>query len=250
MPRGTMVKRLLQPVYTFYVLIVFVLSILAILPFVILFSFRDSTAWRRFIFAIIRGWSAFWLTAIGMPVKTIGNRPGPGKYIIIANHISYIDSLLLFPAVRDYFRPLGKKEFARIPIIGLIYRQIVILVDRTSAFSRAKSMRLLWRVLNKDGSIAIFPEGTFNETGQPLKGFYDGAFRLAINTGTPLLPVILPDSVNRWHYSAWWKIWPGRNRAVILPPVPTNGLSLSDLPRLKEELHTLMANTLISLSAD
>ena len=70
-------------------------------------------------------------------------------------------------------------------------------------------MRLMWRMLKKECSIIIFPEGTFNETEAPLKEFYDGAFRLAINTQTEIWPVLFPDTVDRWHFSHWWKLWPG-----------------------------------------
>ncbi len=170
--------------------------------------------------------------------------PGEGKFIIVANHISYIDTLVIFPSIRGYFRPLGKKEISKIPVVGFIYKQLVIMVDRSSVYSRAKSMRLLWRVLHHEGSIIIFPEGTFNETGRPLKEFYDGAFRLAINTHIPILPVLLPDTVSRWHYSAWWKLWPGLNRVVFLDPVPVSGLTLENLPELKQQVYNLMETTL------
>ena len=73
-----------------------------------------------------------------------------------------------------------------------------------------------------------------------LKEFHNGAFSLAINTQTPILPVIFPDTVHRWHYSGWWKWWPGPNRAIILPPVPVTDLTLDDLPALKQRLFDIM----------
>ncbi len=101
-------------------------------------------------------------------------------------------------------------------------------------------MRLMWRVLHKEGNIIIFPEGTFNETTSTLKEFYDGAFRLAINTQTPILPMVFPDTVDRWHYSGWWKLWPGKNRVVYLEPVPVAGLKMADLPMLKQQVYAVM----------
>jgi 1-acyl-sn-glycerol-3-phosphate acyltransferase len=98
----------------------------------------------------------------------------------------------------------------------------------------------MWRSLKHEGDIVIFPEGTFNETGETLKEFYDGAFRLAINTQTPILPVVFPDTVHRWHYSGWWKLWPGRNRAVFLPEVPVEGMGLDQLPQLKATVYAAM----------
>lgn len=103
----------------------------------------------------------------------------------------------------------------------------------------------MWRVLKKESDILIFPEGTFNETGKPLKEFYDGAFRLALTTQTPILPVIFPDTLARWHYSAWWKIWPGRNRVVYLDPIAVEGMDMDSLPVLKKKVFNSMEAALL-----
>jgi 1-acyl-sn-glycerol-3-phosphate acyltransferase len=240
-----MFRKILQPFYTTYVIITFSVSILLAFPVFIIVSIGNNAASRRGIYNIIRYWCRGWLWIIGMPVTLLGKKPPRGRYVVVANHISYLDPLLLFHSVPGYFRPLGKKEIAGIPVVGFIYKQIVIMVDRESLHSRARSLRLLWRVLHREGNIIIFPEGTFNETGEVLKSFYDGAFRLAINTQSTILPVVFPDTVHRWHYSAWWKLWPGINRAVYLEPVPVTGLTLSDLPALKEKVYNMMQAGLI-----
>jgi len=179
-----------------------------------------------------------------MRPRISGIKPTNGRYIIVANHISYLDPIMIFATVPGHFRPLGKKEFSTIPVLGFIYKQVAILVDRGTAEGRAKSMRLMWHILRNEANILIFPEGTFNETGAPLKSFYDGAFRLAINTQTPLLPVIFPDTVHRWHYSAWWKMQPGKNRVIFLDAIPAAGLTMRDLPQLKEKAFATMEATL------
>ncbi len=207
-------------------------------------SMRNSIAGRRAIYRTLRGWALAWLWMNGMPVKVLGEKPAKGRYIIVANHISYLDTVVLFPALPGYFRPLGKKEFAKIPVMGFVYRQITILVNRSSAESRTKSMRLMWRVLRHEADILIFPEGTFNETGEQLKDFFNGAFRLAITTQTPVLPVIFPDTVHRWHYSHWWKIWPGKNRAVYLEPISAAGMTMDRLDELKQRVADAMAKEL------
>jgi len=241
-------RKLLQPVYTVWALSTFVSSVLLAFPLFAVISVGNSRKSRRAIWYIIKVWAKGWFWLIGMPVRRRGPRPHKDdRYVVVANHISYIDALVIFPAIPGYFRPLGKKEFSRIPVIGFIYKQIVLMVDRSSQHSRGKSMRLMWRALRHECSIVIFPEGTFNETGAPLKDFYDGAFRLAINAQTPLLPILLPDTVKRWHYSGWWKLWPGLNRIVYLDPVPVDGLKIEDLPALKEKVYRLMEEKLTEL---
>jgi len=245
-----MIRKIVQPFFTAYVVITFSVSVAIVFPFIALLSLLKTTPSQRAIFTIVRYWAKTWLRLIGMSVTASGNYDRAKTYVIIANHISYLDTIVIFSAIPQYFRPLGKKEISGIPVIGMIYKQLVTMVDRDSAKSRARSLRLLWHVLGNDSSILIFPEGTFNETGQPLKDFYDGAFRLAINTQTPLLPVLFPDTVSRWHYSAWWKLWPGRNRAVFLPLVEVAGLATTDLTTLKSKVFTLMENGIIGLQKE
>ena len=82
-------------------------------------------------------------------------------------------------------------------------------------------------------------------TGKPLKEFYDGAFRLAINTQTAVLPMVFPDTVRRWHYSSALGLKPGKNRVVYLEPVPTMGMTMEDLPTLKATVHRQMEEALL-----
>lgn len=240
-------RKIIQPFYTIWALATFIASVLIAFPFFALISIGNNAKARKAIWWIIHNWAKFWLLIIGMPMRRQGKRPPAGKYVVIANHISYLDAIVIFPGIPGYFRALGKKEFSKIPVIGFIYKQIVLMVDRSSPHSRAKSMRLMWRALRRECSILIFPEGTFNETGEPFKEFYDGAFRLAINAQTSILPMLLPDTVNRWHYSAWWKLWPGRNRVVYMEPVSVEGMTVADIPTLKENVRQLMAEKLVSL---
>lgn len=236
-----MVRKVLQPFYTAFVFITFLVCILVAFPFFLLIGSRDHPTSREAIWHIVHYWAIGWLALIGMPLRKLGVKPGNRKYVVIANHISYMDTVAIYAALPCYFRTLAKKEMARIPVFGFIYKQLTILVDRSSAEHRTKSMRLMWRALRNESNIAIFPEGTFNETEEPLKNFYDGAFKLAISSQVPILPVLFLDTVNRWHYSAWWKLWPGRNRVVYLPTVEVEGLGMTDLPALKQHLHELMA---------
>ncbi|MDR3681597.1 MAG: lysophospholipid acyltransferase family protein [Flavipsychrobacter sp.] len=243
-----MFRKIFQPFYTLYVLVTFVACLLICFPFFLLISAGNNIAARKAIYTIIKYWAKGWLWIIGMPLKTSGAKPPPGRYVIVANHISYMDTIAIFAAIPFYFRALGKKEISGIPILGFLYRQIVVMVDRDSPKSRALSMRLMWRVLAHESSITIFPEGTFNETGEPLKEFYNGAFRLAISSQTPILPLIFADMEKRWDYRAWWKLWPGRNRAIFLSPIEVKGVQQQDINMLKQTVYEAMQTEIIKIS--
>jgi 1-acyl-sn-glycerol-3-phosphate acyltransferase len=239
-----MIRKVVQPFYTAVVFITFLVCLLATFPFFLLIGSRDNATARETIWYIVHYWSRGWMALIGMPMRRIGKLPVNRKYVIVANHVSYLDTIAIYAAIPWYFRTLAKKEMVRIPIFGFVYKQLTILVDRSSAHNRTKSMRLMWRVIRNEANIIIFPEGTFNETAEPMKTFFDGAFKLAISTQTPVLPIVFPDTVCRWHYSRWWKLWPGRNRVVYLPPVDVSGMTMEQLPILREQVHNLMAQEL------
>jgi 1-acyl-sn-glycerol-3-phosphate acyltransferase len=184
-----------------------------------------------------RAWSDGWLFCIGIRHKNIAEEPiNPNRhYVFVANHISYIDIPLIFQGIRkNSFRVLGKIEMSKIPVFGVLYRLAVVLIDRSSPQSRANSIKELQKVLDQNISIFIFPEGTFNETKHPLKSFYDGAFRIAIETQTPIKPIVFLDAVKRMHHKSIFSITPGRSRAVQLPEISVEGLTLHDVQKLKK----------------
>ena len=235
-----MIRKLLQPVYTAYIIILFLATLFIVLPFYLLLSLPRNKHFRKLMWRLSRLWAQFWLWMALMPLRRLNKAP-QGRYVVVANHVSYLDPIVLFAVLPWYFRPLAKKELSKAPLFGFIYGQMSLMVDRSSSYSRSRSMRLMWRTLRHECSVFIYPEGTFNETEEPMAPFFDGAFRLALNTGTPILPMIFPDTKDRWHYSHWWKIWPGRNRALFLEPVPVAGLTMEDLPFLKEQIRLKMS---------
>ncbi len=239
-----MFRKILLPFYIVYLVIVFFTGLVVVCTFALVLGFINTPATRKALHSIIRCWARITALLAGMPVKITGRKP-IGRHILVANHISYLDAVTLFAARPDYFRALGKIELAKAPLFGFLYKRAVILVDRSSPESRSASMLRMQHFLKEEGNIFIFPEGTFNETGNPLKEFYDGAFRLAIVAQTPILPLIFPDTLERWHYKDWWTIGPGKNRAIYLEPVYTAGMTMEDLPKLKQQVYTLMEAALI-----
>jgi 1-acyl-sn-glycerol-3-phosphate acyltransferase len=194
------------------------------------------------IYQICKTWAWIWYLLIGIRHKEIYEAPHDTskQYIFVGNHASYIDIPPIVLIAHQPLRVLGKYEMVKIPVFGWIYRAAVILVDRSNSETRSKSVRALKAAIKNNISIFIFPEGTFNESASPLKSFFDGAFRIAIETQTPIKPVLLVDTLSRLHYHSIFSLTPGRNRVVFLEVVPVNGLTLSDIPDLKNKVYELM----------
>ena len=95
----------------------------------------------------------------------------------------------------------------------------------------------------------VFPEGTFNMGTAPLKDFYDGAFRVAIETQTPVKPVLFLDAYRRMPYQSLFLLTPGQNRIVYLDEIPVDGYTVSDVAKLKDNIYRIMEEKLIAYNA-
>lgn len=246
------VKKILRVFYLVWAVFWFVLYMLLIFPLVIIFSFFGKIRGGNLIYSLLHSWGAFWFFMVGIRVRIIHeDRHEPSKqFVFVANHISNLDAAMLVKVMRQHFRPLGKIELKNIPVFGYIYKTVVVVVDRSDAAHRQRSIRQLKSVIRKGISILIFPEGTFNETGKPMKKCYDGAFRLAIETQTPIKPLIFPDTFSRMHHRSSFSLNPGICRAVFLPPVSVEGMTMEDLPRLKQQVTAIMEAKLREYKAE
>jgi 1-acyl-sn-glycerol-3-phosphate acyltransferase len=231
-----------QLLYCIYALLTFVALMLIVFPFAILSTFFGRINGGNILYRLCMVWADLWFPLIGIFHKNIYEQPldPNSSYVFVANHISYLDAALIPKIIRQPVRPLGKVEMAKIPFFGFIYKNVIVTVDRSSAENRAKSVRVLRSVIKKGISIFFFPEGTFNETNQPLKSFYDGAFRIAVETGMPIRPVLFLDAYDRLHPKSIFSLTPGKNRAVFLQEVSTAGLTNKDIAQLKQQVYDLM----------
>ncbi len=237
----------LQWIYTIYAFVMFDVIMLLIFPFVIIASFFGRIRGGNMIMRLCMFWSDLWFPLIFIWQKRIYETPHDKRksYIFVSNHISYIDAATIVKAYRQPIRPLAKVEMGKIPVFGFIYRNATVTVDRSSASNRANSVRILKSIISKGISVLVFPEGTFNKTTEPLKDFYDGAFRIAIETKTPIKPVLFLDSYRRLPYENLLSLTPGKNRILYLDEIPVSEYSLNDLPVLKEKVRSIMKEKMI-----
>lgn len=219
----------------------FIAIMLIAFPFIML-AIPFGVKGANFMYKVCKAWASVWYCTIGVIHKNIYEYPHDNtkQYIFVANHISYMDIPPIVVTAKQPIRVLGKYEMVKVPIFGWIYRAAVILVDRSSAEKRAKSVRALKSAINHGISIFIFPEGTFNITPQPLKEFYDGAFRIAIETQTNIKPLLLVDTLKRLHYKSLFELTPGYNRVVYLEEVNVQGLTMKNLKEVKQKVYDMM----------
>jgi 1-acyl-sn-glycerol-3-phosphate acyltransferase len=238
-------RYLLKPfqwLYSIYALVLFISIMLLFFPFILIASLFGRITGGNMIYRLCMLWGDIWFFLVFIFHRNYYEEPldKNKQYIFVANHISYLDAPIIVKAIRRPIRALGKTEMGSVPVFGFIYKYAVVRVDRGSPENRAKSVRNMKSILKKGISIVVFPEGTFNMTPNPLKDFYDGAFRVAIEAQMPIKPILFLDAYDRMNHRSILSFNPGKSRAVYLEEVPVTNLALQDMPMLKQKVYDLM----------
>ena len=226
----------------FYVLMA--IPILVMFPFLFISILKEK--WYPYFFVMARIWAKVILFGMGFRVKLETEEEIiEGKsYMFVANHTSMTDIMLMLIAVKNHpFVFVGKKELAKIPLFGFIYKRVCILVDRANSKSRYQVFERAQKRIEQGLSICIFPEGGVPEEHIILDEFKDGAFRIAIEHGLPIVPMVFFDNKKRLSYT-FFSGSPGKMRAKIFPIIETKGKTLEDRGLIKEEVRQLILEAL------
>jgi 1-acyl-sn-glycerol-3-phosphate acyltransferase len=235
-----MFKSVLLKFYLVWVLFVFTFFMLLFLPGILLPALFGHRA-RSITFFFMKLWSWVFSKLNFIPYEMVdrSNIKKGKAYIYTSNHTSFLDLPGIAMTIRGQFRPLAKKELLKLPVFGWITRATCVVVDRTSNESRRKSMQHLKEVLNLGINILIFPEGTQNKSNEVLQPFYDGAFRIAIETQQPIMPMVVIGAGKLMPPKRFF-IQPGKIKIVAGREIETKGLQLSDVTQLKDRVRDEM----------
>lgn len=196
----------------------------------------------QYIFIIIsKIWMKVWLTLIGCSFRVKGlehfekNKP----YIITVNHNTLLDVPVTCPFIPGANKTIAKKSFTKIPLFGLFYRRGSVLVDRNDARSRVESFNAMKQVLTRGMMMCIYPEGTRNRTKDSLKPFYDGAFKLSIETSVAIIPALLFNTNKAMPNNKIMYLLPTKLEMHFLTSILPNQTSPKEL---KEKVFDVMLN--------
>ncbi len=244
-----LIRNIFASLYLVWGLLVFVAFMFLLFPFIIFFQLvftgKKAQSWS---FTCLRIWA--WGTAIlclyRIKIKQRALVDTTKSYIYVCNHGSYLDAISVVIAAPQAFKPLGKIEMVKAPIFGILYKKLVVMLDRKSPESRAASVQALKVEIAAGQSIFIFPEGTMNTTDELLGNFYDGAFRIAIETQTPIAPMVLINARELMPRKTPLLVKPGTITCVFLPPVAVEGLGPNDVETLKAKVKTQMQEAILA----
>lgn len=191
---------------------------------------------------IFRLWMGLFMPLVFCPVRRKGAEYfEKGKtYVVVCNHNSFMDIPVSSPWIPAANKTLAKIEIAKVPLFGTIYKLGTILVDRNDEKSRKESFASMRQSLQQGLHLCLYPEGTRNKSGKGLQPFQDGAFVVAIREQAPIMPALIFNTAKILPANQSFFAWPSAIPFHFLKPIPTEGLSLKDLPELKEKVWQIM----------
>ncbi len=245
--------KLLKKVAAFLFLVwgflVFISAMIIVFPFILLMSalFKKKRA-QDILFFFLKVWASIFSVLCFFPVRTRGRKTlnTDKACIYVCNHNSYLDAIAVVLSIPGSFKPLGKIEMVKTPIFGMIYKRVVVLIDRKSQESRARSVEELKLDLENGQSILIFPEGTMNRSDAPLSEFFDGAFRLAIETQTDIVPMVILNARKLLPRNNPLSAKPGILDCVFAERIEVKGLKANELEDLKTKVYNCMEELIIA----
>lgn len=235
-------KNIFARIWALWAMICFVLSFLLLfIPSMFAYLFKNEVKGQHYFIGVSRIWMKVWLNLVACPVKVYGREhfAADKNYVVTFNHNALLDVPLSAPFVPGANKTIAKSSFAKVPLFGLFYKRGSILVDRKNESSRVKSFEAMKRVLKKGMHMCIYPEGTRNRTNKPLKEFYDGAFKLAVETQTAVVPCIITGTRRAMPANKTFYLLPTKLNMYFLEPIAAG----THPKLLKQQVYDLMLQT-------
>ena len=195
--------------------------------------------------AAAHGAARAFLRLAGLPlIVKFPERLPAGQSVVVCNHASYLDGIVLTAALPPRFAFVIKREMARVPCAGALLRRLGSeFVERFDRQRGASDARRVLRNASRGQSLVFFPEGTFTRTPGLLK-FHTGAFATAARAGCPLVPVVLRGTRRALPPSGGLPR-PGPLEMELLPPLtPAAPADEHAAPALRERARAAMLSAL------
>ncbi len=234
-------KNIFGRIWALWGLISFLITFLIIFLPSMLSHLMKEPAGQKYFIAVSKIWMNFWLLLVGCPVKISGKEhfKKGSTYIVVYNHNALLDVPLSAPYVPGPNKTIAKASFVKIPLFGQFYKRGSVLVDRRDDKSRGKSFDKMKKVLHAGMHMCIYPEGTRNRSNEPIKQFYDGAFKLSMASQKEIIPCVIFGTKKAMPINKKFYLMPTRLQMIFLPPVSPAGKTVKEL---KEKVYSDMLN--------
>jgi len=242
------IREIAGGIWKLYVILCFIVFLLLFYPIYLVFLHKEKRYKNGFKLLIYHTKILMLLTGIRVNLKNKEFIQKNKSYVIVSNHSSYLDIVILYQTFKNYFVFMAKEELAKVPVFNIFFKNMHITVNRKSSASGKKAMERCAAELKKGRSVVIFPEGTISTKTPEMFPFKSGAFKLAIENQTPIIPITFLDNYKRLEMGGLFsgKAGPGIARAIIHQPISTIGLTEKDIIPLRDKVFNIINNQLLN----
>ena len=237
---GRLFRRIFEAIYGVYAATVFVIWV--VLAWLILHLMPRGQPAARMTTIALRLY--FWLVGCRIDLEGREHMDAYGACVYVSNHTSYSDVLVVMALFETNYHFVAKNEINDMLFIGTFLRKIGhFAFERGKLRERSRLAEQMEQALLLGESLFIFAEGTF--TAQPgVRPFQSGAFRAAVKTGKPIVPVALRGA-RRFLQDGTWLPKPSRITVTVCPALvacaASNGRDLAEVLRLRDEARRVIA---------
>lgn len=219
----------------------FLISGLSLFPFFkLLLNYKKNLAALK----LLQFWSFFVRYSTGLILYKKGILKLPkAPYIVVSNHSSYLDIVFMFALIPDYFAFLGKAELEKWPIVKIFFKSgMQIPVPRASRKGSHEAYSKSKKAIENGTCLVIFPEATIPNYVPRMRSFKNGAFRLAIETQVPIVPISFPNNYKRMKSGGFLKAFasPGLAPAIFHESISTKGMGEEDIVPLRDRVFNII----------
>lgn len=240
-------KTVLLRILSIWFYLLFVLFFLLIFPFHFLFLLGKARWAHNISHRLNMAWGAVITYPVGVWVVSRNRKKikKKGVYIFAPNHSSYLDIPICNVSIVNSFRFIGKAELNKVPLFGYMFKRLHIPVNRGSITDSYRSFVGAKQKLEEGTSVLVFPEGTIPDKKRvTLKRFKDGAFRLAIETGIPIVPMTILGAARALPDDGKLLLHPTKVRVIFHDPIETAGMDISEAGELKKRVYAQIWDTI------
>jgi 1-acyl-sn-glycerol-3-phosphate acyltransferase len=221
----------------------FVVGLIILYP--LFFIFLSKKQWFPKAFRLKKFWAKWIMIVPGLWVdikrETLETElPQPAVYV--ANHASYLDIIISYFVIPNYFVFMGKQELSKAPLFCIFFKEMNILVERGNNMSSHRAFTRAGKDIEEGHSAFLFPEGGISSNGK-LRGFKNGAFKLAIEKQVPIVPITFLNNWKLLQNGGFFKSIgnPGISKVIVHKPISTIGMTENDLLPLRTTVYELIS---------
>lgn len=243
-PAKTSEMIIFRWLHTIYASIIFAMTFLLVFPAFLICA--QNKKWHKTAYLITHYWGRIYLVLVGIKlnIENRNSRTWDEPCVYVANHFSYAD-IASIPMLTRGACFVGKQSIQKVPLFGYYFSSLHISLNRESARDRAHVLKRGFEALDEDKSLIIFPEGGIRTKSPPNQAEYkDGAFRMAISKGVPIVPITLPTNYELLPDDGTFLLRGNKLNIVVHEAIDCSSLEESDLKDLKGRVFKIIQDEL------